>query len=701
MYFRRESLFRFENINELIDIPDEFYERMIFLQEEIIKLEQETLRLVHDKMEKLYKVDDKNELKRFMKLKRSVRNNKMINLKTIGDQRIESLLYQHRKSTEKLNKLKTKFQEIYNSKSRNYNFFINSPFFREALKDTNKNYMNILDENNKKFRKEKTIYNYVQRSTVKISPLSYFGTTVFVGNQQEMTHIKIGNVVYFALFLYILSHIESMKMKLKYNLGKLIQFDNSPEVVCHDKIFFSSNFDWIIKRDDYAYNRTIIKLFKEYFENKEFLNGGDIDFLIKENPLIDFDFLISTNLIKIDYNYYLTNKEQLQILFNENLLSDKHNIREFIMGNIEKVDDVQFMIEFEQLNACQQNVSSQKRITSFLKNQPLYYHNTYRLDDLKKDNKISFSDFEDLITENYFYNYYTSCLLYVSKHYNINNLFEILNFIKINNSKLKNEIKLENLGTTMKKSVLVFLQNSEDGKFVLNNIHVGTGTIVARDLFFLKNNSPENFDLYHKKIKRNFDNNFPIYELILDMEISSKIGHLDSRFPKIFFENDIQDLEFRVIDNVFQIYYQNQPINLIYTGTIPYYMFSGIKRILLELLHPYSVDFQKFKNSNLSRKGISILDKREFQEVQNMSSIDFFIFIKSYFKNLGLPRDFFLTENKPFRHSKPVWFSLNSSNSLSILKRILPKSNFILNEVFPNDFKGKTIEHVYWLTKEE
>lgn len=253
----------------------------------------------------------------------------------------------------------------------------------------------------------------------------------------------------------------------------------------------------------------------------------------------------------------------------------------------------------------------------------------------------------------------------------------------------------------MKKSILVFFQKSNEGKIVLNNIHVGTGTIIARDLQFLKGSSPENFKLFHNKIKTNFDNSFPVYELIFDMETSSKLGHLESQFPKIYFETDLENLDFKIIENVFQLYYKGNPINLIYTGTIPYYMFSGIKRILLELLHPYSIDYQKFKKSTLSRRGIRLLDKSDFNKVQDMSDIDFFTFINLYFESYNLPKNFFLTEHRHFKHSKPIWFSLNSSNSLSILKRILPQSDFILNETFPNEFNGKTVEHVYWLTKEE
>ncbi|MGU7946666.1 hypothetical protein ACS60E_03145 [Streptococcus suis] len=701
MFFRRESLFKFEDINRLIDIPNNFFEELRYLEKAIIKLDKKILRFIHAKMEKLYQEDNAVELKKYMKLKRSLNSNKTFNFSLIKNQQLESLFNQQNEYKRELKLLKKILQEIFDSRSKNYNYFINMPLFRQALKDTNRNYINILDINNNKFRKEKTIYNYVQRSTVKCSPLSYFGTTIFPGSKLGLTQIKKANIVYLTVFLYMLSNIDSIKKKLRYNLGKLISIDGKPEMVLHDKLFFATNFDWVIKRDDNAYNKKIIELFKEQFEGVKSMYGEEIDFLLRKNTLFDLDFLIATNLINVDYDYYLTNKEQFQMLFEEKLLVNKFHIKEFVKGNLDNVDSSKFMIEIEQLNVCQQSKGKQRRITNFLKNQPLFYYNSYRLENFEKDNSISFEDFDDLIDKNYFYNYYTSCLSYIKKQYNIKNFFELLTFIKVNNSKLKKEIQLDNFGTAMKKSILVFFQKSIEGKVVLNNIHVGTGTILARDLQFLKSFSDKEFELFHNKIRTNYKNSFPIFELIFDMETSSKVGHLESQFPKIFFEKDLENLDFKIIDNTLQFYYNNNPINIIYTGTIPYYMFSGIKRIFLELLHPYSIDYQKFQKSTLSRSGISLLNKNDFKSITGMSDVEFFLFINLYFENYGLPKNFFLTEQQAFKHSKPVWFSLNSSNSLSILKRILPKSNFILNEIFPNNFKGKTVEYVYWLTKEE
>ena len=77
--------------------------------------------------------------------------------------------------------------------------------------------------------------------------------------------------------------------------------------------------------------------------------------------------------------------------------------------------------------------------------------------------------------------------------------------------------------------------------------------------------------------------------------------------------------------------------------------------------------------------------------------LNFYVFIHNFFEENKLPKEFFLTEKSSFRNSKPVWFSLDSSNSLTILKTILDKRDYDLHVALPNSFESKTTEYVAWL----
>ena len=103
------------------------------------------------------------------------------------------------------------------------------------------------------------------------------------------------------------------------------------------------------------------------------------------------------------------------------------------------------------------------------------------------------------------------------------------------------------------------------------------------------------------------------------------------------------------------------------------------------------------KKSKDEKRKKKILSRKHFQNVKNKTNFEFYQFIHNFFEENKLPKEFFLTKRSSFRNNKPVWFSLDSSNSLTILKNILAQSDYDLHAALPNSFENKTTEYVAWL----
>ena len=57
--------------------------------------------------------------------------------------------------------------------------------------------------------------------------------------------------------------------------------------------------------------------------------------MLKDSPFFDFDFLVSSELIYIDFNYYLTNPQNLlTLLYNDRMFSDKKNLLDYLRGEV-------------------------------------------------------------------------------------------------------------------------------------------------------------------------------------------------------------------------------------------------------------------------------------------------------------------------------------------------------------------------------
>ena len=701
LYFRRESLFNNSDKEKLIDIDTDYFEKIRKFEDKLKAITNDLLTVLHSEMQSFYESNNKIGLKQLMKLKRTITQKKKIQQNYSSFKEIDTLLRRREIYTEKLDSLKNQIEKIFQARLDNYEFFMNNFLFVRALNYTNRDFFEELNKGRNKgnlgIRKEKSLYNYIQRATVKCSPLSYFGTTVFEGDDLYRTDSFKNNNIYIAILLFALSHIHRTKYKLKYRFGSLIE-DRSRTFILHEKIFLPTQQNsWILKREDRAYHNSLIELFKTLFNYNGSVYGEYIKDTLKDDLFFDFDFLVSSELIYIDFNYYLANSQNLlNLLYNDRMFSDKKHLIYYLKGEVNPDLEQNIKKEFYEVFNFIDNVSIKRRLKDFIAGVPLFYHNSYSLDNIDKECNIKVEDFKDIIEENTLSKFYTTCMVQVSNKFEGTNVLEILNYINDHFKELSAYIEPSIVYSNVRKNLLLFFQKTNDGMILENNVNIGVG-VLSRELSYLKSYNFDIFQEYHENIKKLFNNESDIYELVIDSESSNNLRESSSNFPKLYWPYDIKDLSFYVEENRLQFLFKGKPVNLIYTGAVPYHLFFGTKRLLLEIIHPYKVNYERMKKSKDEKRKKKILSRKHFQNVKNKTNFEFYQFIHNFFEENKLPKEFFLTKRSSFRNNKPVWFSLDSSNSLTILKNILAQSDYDLHAALPNSFENKTTEYVAWL----
>jgi len=282
LYFRRESLFNNSDKEKLIDIDADYFKKIKTIENKLDSITNELLTVLNVEMQSFYEINNKIALKKLMKLKRSITQNKNIKQNFISFEEIDTLLRKREIYKEKLVSLTNQLEEIFQKRINNYDFFMNDSLFVRALNYTNRDFFEELNKEKKdkgtlSIRKEKSLYNYIQRATVKCSPLSYFGTTVFEGDGLDKVDSFKNNNIYIAILLFALSNIHSTKYKLRYRFSSLIE-DRGKMFILHEKYFLSSQHkSWILKREDRAYHKSLIELFKTMFNNNDSVYGEYIE----------------------------------------------------------------------------------------------------------------------------------------------------------------------------------------------------------------------------------------------------------------------------------------------------------------------------------------------------------------------------------------------------------------------------------------
>lgn len=366
LYFRRESLFNNSDKEKLIDIDTDYFKKIKEFEDKLDAITNGLLTVLHVEMQSFYEINNKIALKQLMKLKRSIPQNKKIKQDFSSFKEIDTLLRQRQIYTEKLDSLTNQIEEIFQKRLNNYDFFLNNPLFVRALNYTNRDFFEELNKYRNKgslsIRKEKSLYNYIQRATVKCSPLSYFGTTVFEGDGLDKIDGFKNNNIYIAILLFALSSIGSTKYKLKYRFGPLIE-DRGRMFILHEKYFLpSQQKPWILKREDRAYHNSLTRLFKTIFNNNESVYGEYIKDSLKDDPFFDFDFLVSSELIYIDFNYYLVNSQNLlNLLYNDRMFSDKKHLIYYLKGEVDPDLEQDIKKEFYEVFNFIDNVSIKKK----------------------------------------------------------------------------------------------------------------------------------------------------------------------------------------------------------------------------------------------------------------------------------------------------------------------------------------------------
>jgi hypothetical protein len=686
MVLKRESLFDFLDIERLKS--KEFETVLYFLEcrEKLVVLEEKVKSILANKTTDYYRQNEPLKMKKILKVKNKfVKNKRILDDLHLFDGESQRTIVDYYQVKDYLIEEKEKYETELNKDDNDLQYFFVHPQFLEALRiNTGDKYKYLVDsEKYNKFSTIQTRYNYIQRATVKTSPLSYLGYTTYLGSMEKQLDKTEVNQLVKTLLLIVAAHDHKLREKMIFRLNPLLFLETEKsQGYYYEKLTLQDNFDWLLKKTDVMHNLHVINFIKKIGSNRT-VSYNEISHYTNNDPYIDAELLINNFIVYPDFIMY-SDDVHFKTLFEDTisekaltqlLINEKNDIRDYRLS-----EEVVDYVKINQPDYLMMDMSKK------IKDISLYYHNHLKLSPFSypplSDNQKKYI-FEEIIVENKF----TSKLLNAI-HSNFNtykdwNLLEILSdlYEKILYNKLAITDNIQ-FKPIQKKSAIYFYQMSNSGELLINNVNLGTGSIVIRDIEIFDHDLHEQLNTHFQKL---FNNDSEIYELVLDKEISNRIDVGKTQLNKLYWPNDFDKVLINFSpDNEIEFIYKEKRINIIYVGTIPFHLFEGTKGLLMSLINPWKIDVKKIQNYN-NRKQI-VIHKEELKELDDHNTVRFFLNITEFFHRRGLPFDFFLTIKKTkYQPSKPIWMSLYSKYSLKILKKIIQDgTDLVITNIDPD-----------------
>ncbi|MFL0584947.1 hypothetical protein ACH0B6_20550 [Solibacillus silvestris] len=578
-----------------------------------------------------------------------------------------------------------------------YKSFILSDEFQDAIKVTAENASKqLLDTSISKDSVNRARYGYIQRATVKTSPLSYFGKTFYYSNQEKkFEQIRLNHVVKY-LILMASMYNRKLDTYLKIKIRPVVEKCSHEKAAYYEKNYLLQGFEWVIKQDDFMHQRNLVEILESL---SHCATPEEIKNSLGSNDEITYELLVNNGLVIPDFQHYLQNnsnfdrllevlftKEDLELFYPSTIRDIKHDkLRKLIINYLKEFD----------------NEYSGQTYEKTLEQISLFYHDYVELQ------SYDLPSIEPIYKQNLLNEYvvpnekghFIQQLINSNKEiYKDKSIISVFADIheKIQYKKLPHQLKKASFKPSMKKNALIYVQ-SENSEIILNNINIGTGGVYHRYGQYFNDEIKERLSDYYTNL---FESKNPIYELIIDEEISNHMDVGNTIFPKLNWPADFVDVTLEINCDAIKFVKDGKNFELVYTGTVPYYLFTGVKSYLLQLIHPWAIDMKAQLEEKRTSYKIELLS---ICEEGNLSDIEFYHNLREYFKQNNLPLDFFVKKKYiQFSARKPIWISLESVESVKVLRHLLQKEKTIeIEDVKPRFTGGKVKEYCILIAEGE
>lgn len=699
--FKRESLFPFDKIELLKSEKLGSLRSIIRTENELSELRRTIEDHIKSSKQRLYAAGRQTELKLLMRLKGTkplVNEQKRSDLRSYPAlQSTVVLLDEYAAKAEALENMRREIEKEFSQPDPMDSFFENE-LFREALKYTNADFYEqglrkkTKDEGGERTKRSRleTRYNYVQRATVKTSPLSHFGVTTYRDSQSAEVEKYGLNTLIKTLLLQAISMDESRRHRLTYTFSPTVRGDNERVLGLYfEKQMLHRDFGWLLKQEDILHQKVYVSLNEKMRDSSEKLDYAELERLVGEEERIDIDSLIANNIAVPDYSLYLNDDAAFLRLIEELFgTAWRDRFEAAKTGNLERNDPGAELVSYI---ADKLESKYPVDLPGMLGKMPLFYHNVIRREAFDFP-VIPAERQKKLLSEFLSVNERSLCLRnYIqSQHARFagSSLLEIICMVKQDmlHPSFNHGAYLYPSVPDQKKNMLLFFQLDEASNLVLNNIASGSGHLIARDADAF---SPELAEQYRNHCRRIFTRPYPVYEVVIDEEISNKIDVGKSDLPQVKWPADFARIRTALTeDGELCFEYRGERVNLTYQGTVPFHLFQGAKRILMDLIHPWKVEYAKIKSYNAPfRQEYELKPEQLGLGEERLSDAVFAEKLTVLFEQRGYPFDFFIKEKKEglALPGKPVWMSLHSPVSIKLMRKMLEEGRtFGVTGVFPN-----------------
>lgn len=697
---KRETLFKTESLQLLRDDALQMYTQWRSFKNQLEQNNIQLLQMLHAKTKKLYEQNQLQEIKAFLNVKKTLKKHRNIPQKIVNnlnDKQIQVQCRTYNEIFELVESITKKVEQAFSVKVNRYKPFLNQIKFQQALFITAFDaYAQLTNPEITKESINRARYRFIQRATVKTSPLSYLGKTTYLSNHPaEIEQIKLNNVVKYLLLMASL-HNENLDQVLQITVRPPIKKCNGVEAIYYEKNYLLKDIDWVLKQDDLLHQKDIVKFMLSIQHCK---NPAQVKKHVTRHPFLTYELLINNGLVIPDFNFYYSNDNSfyvfLQKIFtdSEQALFYPPSIQEV---NYEKLEDL-LIGYIEQYSSDYYGQSFEEKLQEL----PLFYHDNIALENFnipKIDKKFLQNIFDNYIIVNRQCYMLHQLLIANKKIYDGQTVLSLLIDLheKLQYKKSKMPINPRPFRTTMKKNALLYLQQEKDNSLILNNLNIGGGSVFHRYGHLFDDNIKTNLKTYYNNL---FTSSYPIYELVIDEEISNHMDVGKSIFPKLRWPDNFSDVTLQITDDDITFMRAGKPIQLIYVGTVPYHLFTGIKSHLLHLIHPWTIDVENLERLNGRR--CTKLNWSSICTTDKISDTTFYYAITEYFTKQQLPFEFFIKKKwVNFKVRKPIWISLYSVESVKVLKHLLLEEQSIEIEEVKPKLSGDRVEEFCILTTE-
>ncbi|MGE7917632.1 hypothetical protein ACQKM9_01635 [Viridibacillus sp. NPDC093762] len=696
---KRETLFKTEALEALKDEPLKMYSHCREFKSRFEQVKTHLLEMLHKETKRLYENENLLVMRSYLNIKKTIKKQRSIR-ETIIDELSDLQIQEHCRIYNEIfglvQSIENQVEEAFLMKVNRYEPFLAHPEFQQALVITAyEAYEQLISPEITKDSINRARYRFIQRATVKTSPLSYLGKTTYLSDHSEVTEqIKLNNVVKYLLLMASLQN-KDLDQVLQIIVRPTIKKCNGMEAVYYEKNYLLKGVDWVLKQDDLLHQKEIVAFLASIQHCK---TPAQVKQKVMQHKKLTYELLVNNGLVIPDFNFYYHESGNF-----DNLLKYIFTERERTLLYPKTINEIAFETVQELLIGYLEQFSSKYYGQSYeekLKNISLFYHDYVAFDQFNTP-QIE-KEFIQKVLDNYVTvnrrSYKIHQMLFMNKdRYDGQTVLAIFADIheQLQFKKIQMPLPMISFNPSMKKSALLYLQSATDGSLVLNTINIGNGGVYHRYGHLFNESINNRLKTYYENL---FTTSYPIYELVIDEEISNHIDVGKSLYPKLKWPEDFLDVKLQITNHEIKFLRNGKPIQLIYVGTVPYHLFTGIKSYLLQLIHPWTIDID---SKNFNKRESTQLDWHSISDTDEITDTLFYYSITAYFTSHNLPFEFFVKKKfTNFNARKPIWISLYSVESIKVLKHLLLNERSIEIEEVKPMFTGECVEEFCILATE-